>query len=201
LTPVAGQRATENRLRHYDRLGRLPDGVVALGDAACAFNPVYGQGMTAAVLGAEVLDRWLREGSLHHGPGRGRLFQRRLARATAAAWRLSAGADARFRTTAGPPPGRVARLNGCYLDGVMRAATRRPWVRRRLAEVLHLLRPPSALFGPGVLARLAWDRLAGRADAADRRVTPLGEVTDGGSRSPRRTAAGPDVKTGAGSIG
>ena len=55
----------------------------------------------------------------------------------------------------------------------MRASTRQPWVRRRLAEVPHLLRHPSALFGPSVLARLAWDRLAGQADAGDWRVTPL----------------------------
>ena len=144
---------------------------MALGDAVCAFNPVYAQGMTAAALGAEVLDRWLREKS-HRGRGRGRLFQHRLARATAAAWQLSAGADYRFRTMEGPPQGRVARLTGTYIAGVMRAATRLPWVRRRLEEVLHLLRPPSALFGPGVLARLAWDRLAGQADAGDRRVTP-----------------------------
>ena len=178
LTSIAGQRATENRLRHYDRLGRFPDGVVAVGDAVCAFNPVYAQGMTAAALGAEVLDRWLREGSSHRGPGRGRVFQRRLARATAAAWQLSAGADYRFRTMEGPPQGRVARLTGCYIAGVMRAATRRPWVRRRLEEVLHLLRPPSALFGPGVLARLAWDRLAGQADAGYRRVGPSREGTE-----------------------
>src|SRR5262249_31158827 len=38
LTPVVSQRATENRLRHYDRLGRFPDWVVAVGDAVCAFN-------------------------------------------------------------------------------------------------------------------------------------------------------------------
>jgi len=201
LTPIAGQRATENRLRHYDRLGRFPDGVVAVGDAACAFNPVYAQGMTAAALGAEVLDGWLWAGSSHRGPGRGRVFQRRLARATAAAWRLAAGADSRFRTMEGPPQGRVARLTGCYIAGVMRAATRRPWVRRRLEEVLHLLRPPSALFGPGVLARLAWDRLAGRADAGYRRVTSLREGTDGGSRSPRRTAADLEVKAAADSRG
>jgi hypothetical protein len=131
--------------------------------------------MTAAALGAEVLDRWLRERSSHRAPGRGRVFQRRLARATAAAWQISAGADYRFRTTEGPPQGRVARLTGDYLDGVMRAATRRPWVRQRLAEVLNLLRPPSALFGPGTLARLAWDRVAGRLDAGCGRVTPLGE--------------------------
>jgi hypothetical protein len=143
----------------------------------------------------------LREESSHRGPGRGRVFQRRLARATAAAWQLSAGADYGFRTTEGPPQGRVARLTGRYLAGVMRASTKRPWARRRLAEVLHLLRPPSALFGPGVLARLAWDRLAGQTDAGHRRVTPLREGTDGGSRSPRRTAADLDVKTAEGSRG
>jgi 2-polyprenyl-6-methoxyphenol hydroxylase-like FAD-dependent oxidoreductase len=169
LTPIAGQRATENRLRHYDRLGRLPDRVVALGDAVSAFNPVYGQGMTAAALGAEVLDRWLQQEWSHGGPGRSRVFQCRLARATAAAWQLSTGADYRFLTTQGPPQGRIARLSSYYLAGVLGAATRRPWVRRRLAEVLHLLRPPSALFSPGVLARLAWDQLAGLAV----RVNPM----------------------------
>jgi 2-polyprenyl-6-methoxyphenol hydroxylase-like FAD-dependent oxidoreductase len=168
LTPIAGQRATENRLRHYDRLEGFPDAVVAVGDAACAFNPVYGQGMTTAALGAEVLDRWLRQGTSRRGPGGGRDFQRHLARATAAAWQLSTGADLRFRTTEGLRRGWVARLTGCYIAKVMHSATRRPWVRRRLAEVLHLLRPPAALFGPGVLARLMWDRLAVAADSGDR---------------------------------
>ena len=195
LSPIAGQRATENRLRHYDRLGRFPDGVVALGDAVCAFNPVYGQGMTAAALGAEVLDRWLREES-YCGPGRSRGFQRSLARATAAAWQLSGGADYGFRTTQGPPQGRLARLTGGYLAAVMQAATRRPWVRRRLAEVLHLLRPPSALFGLGTLARLAWDRLAGKFGAGSRRgglaqegMEAVGNRRDGVELSPEWTIA------------
>ena len=85
LTPISGQRATENRLRHYDCLKLFPEGVVALGDAACAFNPVYGQGMTAAALGAEVLDRWLQGGSSQLSPGRGRIFQHDLIRAWPAA--------------------------------------------------------------------------------------------------------------------
>jgi flavin-dependent dehydrogenase len=112
LGPIAGQRATENRLRHYDRLGQFPDGVVAVGDAVGALNPVYGHGMTAAALGAEVLDHCLREESSLRGPGWGRVFERRLARANGFAWRFTSGADYRFRTTEGPPQGRVARLTG-----------------------------------------------------------------------------------------
>jgi flavin-dependent dehydrogenase len=194
LSPIAGQRATENRLRHYDRLERLPDGIVAVGDAVCAFNPVYGQGMSAAAIAAEMLDHWLHEGASHRGPGRGHVFQRRLAHATAAAWRLSTGADNRFRTTDGPPEGRVGRLTGRYIGAVMRTATRRPWVRRRLTEVLHLLRPPSALFGPGVLARLVWDRLTRLAAECYWRETPLRVGKEGGSRWLRQAAANTDVK-------
>jgi 2-polyprenyl-6-methoxyphenol hydroxylase-like FAD-dependent oxidoreductase len=186
LTPVMGQRATENRLRHYDRLEQFPDGVVALGDAVCAFNPVYGQGMTAAALGAEALDRWLRGESWRRRPGRGQVFQHTLSRANATPWQLATAADYGFRTTEGSPQEWVARLTSRYLAEVMRTGTRRPWVRRRLAEVIHMIRPPSALFGPGVLARLACDRLAGGTGADRRRVGDHRDGSDGGPRPPRR---------------
>ena len=195
LTPIAGQRATENRLRHYNRLEHLPEGVVALGDAVCAFNPVYGQGMTAAALGAEVLDRWLRGESSRPRPGRGRAFQHALAKATTAAWNLSTAADHGFRTTEGPLPGRIARLTGRYIAGVMRVSTRRPWVRRRLTEVLQLLRPPSALFGPGVLARLAWDWFSRACCVGYRRLSPHWKGTHSGLWPPLRSVADLDFKT------
>jgi hypothetical protein len=69
-------------------------------------------------------------------------------------------------------------LSGRYFDAVIRAATRRPWVRRRLADVLQLLRPPSALFRPDVLARVAWDRLAGDFEALSRGGRPEQKVAE-----------------------
>ena len=89
LTPIAGARQTENRWRHFERLGRWPNGLVALGDAVCAFNPVYGQGMTTAALGALTLDRYLR--------ARRRSFEKKFQKALAqVVKRLDAGHQRRL---------------------------------------------------------------------------------------------------------
>lgn len=75
--------------RRYDRMRRFPDRLLVMGDAMCSFNPIYGQGMTVAVLEAEVLQRCLRDGA--------RSLPRRFFKAAQGpvehAWKLSTGAD------------------------------------------------------------------------------------------------------------
>lgn len=61
LLPIVGYRATENCLRHYETMENWPDQLVVLGGAVCAFNPICGQGINIAVLGAETLNEWLVE--------------------------------------------------------------------------------------------------------------------------------------------
>src|SRR5581483_2013473 len=48
LTPLVANRSSANVWRHFERLDGWPEGFLVLGDAACAFNPVYGQGMSVA---------------------------------------------------------------------------------------------------------------------------------------------------------
>lgn len=95
LTPIHGFRRTENRLRHYERLDHMPDGLVVIGDAACAFNPVYGQGMTVAAQGALALDASLRERRVHGAEpdGMPARFQARLARVNRVPWMIATNAD------------------------------------------------------------------------------------------------------------
>lgn len=61
LSEVHHTRSTRNIWRRFDRIVEPPMGFVALGDAVCAFNPIYAQGMSCAATAAVILGRWLRD--------------------------------------------------------------------------------------------------------------------------------------------
>ncbi|HXZ85580.1 MAG TPA: FAD-dependent monooxygenase [Myxococcota bacterium] len=150
MSEIALHRFPSNRRRHYERLPRLPDGIAVLGDAACSFNPVYAQGMTAAALGAAELDACLAESRDLRGFSR--RFQTRLARVTDAPWLLAIGEDFRSPRAEGPRP-RFMPLLAWYTARVHELTWRDPFTAKRFLEVMHLVRRPRALFHPYVALR------------------------------------------------
>jgi 2-polyprenyl-6-methoxyphenol hydroxylase-like FAD-dependent oxidoreductase len=139
--------------RRYERLRRVPEGYLVLGDALCSFNPIYGQGMTVAALEALEFNACLRagQGGLAGLPRR---FYRRAARVIEGPWQLAAGGDFAYPEVAGRKAPGTDLLNR-YAARVQRAATRDPKVCRALVAVTNLLAPPAALFGPRVLWQVA----------------------------------------------
>jgi 2-polyprenyl-6-methoxyphenol hydroxylase-like FAD-dependent oxidoreductase len=157
LTDITAYRRTENRRRHYDKLRRWPDRLIVVGDAACAFNPIYGQGMTVAAQTALTLQHALRESSPHQ-PGFTRKTQRAIARCGDPAWLIATGEDLRYPHTTGATAGPATRLTHRWLDRVTAAANTDPIVTAAFFDVLLLLAPPTSLFRPAI----AWRALRPR---------------------------------------
>ncbi|MCA1821451.1 MAG: FAD-dependent monooxygenase [Pseudonocardia sp.] len=159
VTPIRAYRGTANRLRHYERMAHQPECFVVLGDAVCAFNPVYGQGITTAAIAAETLDACLRAQQNQHRAGNldglARRFQRRLARRNADPWMLSTGEDLRFPTTTGMNVNAATRLMHRYLDWLLPAAIQDLRIAEIYLQVFGMLARPAALFAPRVLAAAA----------------------------------------------
>jgi pimeloyl-ACP methyl ester carboxylesterase/flavin-dependent dehydrogenase len=151
LTPIFSHRATENQRRFYEELRRFPERLLATGDAVAAFDPIYGQGMTAAAQAALALDRLLRARAGGEITELGPRFHRSIATANTAAWLIAAGGDLRYSQTEGGRRGLMTRLTHRYLDRVFRAAADDRRAHFALLNVIQLLDPPSALFKPAVL--------------------------------------------------
>jgi flavin-dependent dehydrogenase len=156
--------------RRFERLRRVPDGYLVIGDALCSFNPVYGQGMTAAALEADTLDGVLRA-ARGRPEGLPMRFYRRVAQVVDIPWRLAAGADFGFPGTEGAKAPGTDAINW-YVGHVRRAAAHDAEVARRFTEVSNLLRPPELLFAPPIVLRVLRASRAGRRPAAPRRSVP-----------------------------
>jgi len=156
ISDISGYRDTENRRRHSEKLSRQPDNFLVTGDAASAFNPIYAQGMTTAALGAEVLEECLREqgGANGNHAGLSKRFQKKLAKANAASWLLATGEDFRVRGVKGGKATLATRLTHRYMDRVLALSLHDIEVRRTFLEVFHMLKAPTALFGPGIALKV-----------------------------------------------
>lgn len=142
LTNIIGYRQAENRLRHFEKLPRALEGFVALGDSVYALNPVYGQGMSVATMGALKLDECLR---LQHARGKnlnglGARFQKQLAGVLQPAWQMSTGEDLRWSATKGSDRlDAPTRWMQNFISAVMRAANQD-------ARITDTLYRPDVLF-------------------------------------------------------
>ncbi|MFF6776985.1 NAD(P)/FAD-dependent oxidoreductase [Streptomyces sp. NPDC012637] len=156
LTPVFGFRKTANIRRRYDRPGRRPAGFLATGDALCAFNPIYGQGMAIAAMTALALRTALAD--TRRTPTTRRV-QKALLDASRQAWDISAGADKKMPGATGDAArtGTLDKVTGWYLARVAARAAAHPVVGPAFRSALHLTAPLTAVFAPAVVRAALFD--------------------------------------------
>ncbi len=152
LTPIYRYQRTANQMRRYGALKRLPDAFVLMGDAVCAFNPVFGQGMTVGAMEAMLLDQALRRGD-DQPVGFALRFQQHIAKLISAPWLLATSEDARNRE-AGEKLALTTRLLKLYTDHLLSMVGSDPEMGRAFFDVMHLLKPPTTLFAPQVAIKV-----------------------------------------------
>ncbi|MGX1778608.1 NAD(P)/FAD-dependent oxidoreductase [Nocardia brasiliensis] len=159
LTRIGGFRDTANRRCHYHRLPRWPAGLLVIGDAVAAFNPVYGQGMSVAALSALALRQ-----ALPSGPFASRVcrnIQRDIARSADLPWVMCVAEDIRYPDAEGAAPRAGTRLVQRCGDRLRTAAATDPVAAQVFFDLLSLSAPlRRAVTVPAILATIRGTRNA-----------------------------------------
>jgi 2-polyprenyl-6-methoxyphenol hydroxylase-like FAD-dependent oxidoreductase len=147
---VAHHHMPSSQWRRYDKMPRLPDGLLVCGDAICSFNPIYGQGMTVAALEAATLRDCLRGG----GADLPRRYFRASAKPIGAAWQMAAGSDLGFPGVEGRRS-RLMRVGTRLVDWALIACESDLAVAVRFFKVISLVYSPIRLLHPAFVYRVA----------------------------------------------
>ncbi len=146
---VVHHRVPSNRWRRYDKMRRLPESLLVVGDAVCSFNPIYGQGMTIAAIEATVLRDCLQRGSR----GLTRRFTRTAAKYVRVAWQTAVGSDLALPEVPGPRP-LLMRISNACLEPVLTATESDPVVAAQFMRITAMIDPATRLLRPTILIRV-----------------------------------------------
>jgi 2-polyprenyl-6-methoxyphenol hydroxylase-like FAD-dependent oxidoreductase len=141
--------------KHFERLPRLPRGVLPVADAFCRFNPIHGQGMSSAAKQARLLEDVLHRAADEPDPiaaiqaG----FMADVASVLETPWTMSTSADLAFPQTRGERPDNFVEARE-FEAALFRAAVSDPVVHRAMLEVAQLLQPHQRLQEPDIMRRI-----------------------------------------------
>src|SRR6516225_7216266 len=141
--------------RHFERLPRLPRGVLPVADAFCRFNPIHAQGMSSAAKQARLLEDVLHRAADEPEPivALQSGFMSEVASVLETPWIMSTSADLAFPQTRGERPDNFAEARE-FEAALFRASVADPVVHRAIIEVAQLLQPQSLLQEPNIMRRI-----------------------------------------------
>jgi 2-polyprenyl-6-methoxyphenol hydroxylase-like FAD-dependent oxidoreductase len=141
--------------KHFERLPRLPRGVLPVADALCRFNPIHGQGMSSAAKQARLLQDVLGRAAAEPDPIAALQagFMAEVASVLETPWRMSTSADLAFPETRGERPDNFEEARQ-FEAALFSAAGADPVVHRAMMEVAQLLQPFSRLQEADIMRRI-----------------------------------------------
>jgi hypothetical protein len=174
IAPVVQHRMPSSQWRRYDKMRRLPEGLLVCGDAMCSFNPIYGQGMSVAAMEAVALRTCSRRGATDLP----RRYFRAAAKAIGVAWQMGAGSDLAFPEVEGRRTP-LMRVTSRLVGWVLTASESDAQVGDQFFKVTGLVDPPDRLLNPFFLCRVAAVNLVRRQRDSQPSHVDMAGVADG----------------------
>jgi 2-polyprenyl-6-methoxyphenol hydroxylase-like FAD-dependent oxidoreductase len=151
ITKTALYRIPQIVWRRFDKAKKLPDGIILIGDTICRIDPVFGQGMSIAILEALALQKLLQthNGELHKVP---KAFHKKAAKIISPIWNMVITEDFRYPATANTrkrPFGLF--IQQWYAKKIFLLSAHNKEVYDRFVKVMNLVRPISSLMTPSII--------------------------------------------------
>ncbi|WP_042454318.1 FAD-dependent oxidoreductase [Neobacillus dielmonensis] len=138
--------------RKYEKIKQLPNGLLLIGDTICRIDPVFGQGMSIAVLETLALQNLLQ--NEHQSQQQLiRAFQQRAAKIIAPIWSMVLTEDFRYPATIGKKPF-ILPFMQWYSKNIFLLSAQNQETYHTFIKVMNLVRPITILMNPKILYRV-----------------------------------------------
>lgn len=148
--PTKTFKVPKIRRRYYEKLSRLPDGLIVVGDANCAFNPIFGQGITAASRYAWQLGESLRT-QVAQSPanikGFSKAYHKQISKHLDLPWFLTTMMDLSYRQTKGKRPFGMPVITW-FFKCALETCSRNASVQQSFVKVMNMYAGLGALLKP-----------------------------------------------------
>jgi len=182
VTDVKMYRVPRTTRRHYEKLAQMPGGVMVIGDAMCAFDPVFGQGMSVSALEAEALATMLTVETPQSINTLNHRFHKRAAGIVNVPWMMGSTEDLRFKQTVGPRTPLMPIMHW-YSTQLFELSATDQQVFATFYRVMNLLSGVPALLHPRIVFKVLKHALFGdkpqQVSPLDTQQAPLISVNDG----------------------
>jgi 2-polyprenyl-6-methoxyphenol hydroxylase-like FAD-dependent oxidoreductase len=156
VSPAYLYKMPSNQRYYYERMERFPEGLIVAGDALCCFNPIFGQGITTAVLGAVALRETLGEQKADPSKKFSQSYLQRTTGFNDVSWMLATGEDLRYPETQGKRTLGM-KLVHWYTSQLTELCSVDKEVASTLLLVQHMKEPAGKLWSPRIaLKALSW---------------------------------------------
>lgn len=135
--------------RRFDKVENLPNGLLLIGDTFCRIDPVFGQGMSIAILETLALQKLLQkhQRELYKVPA---AFHKKAVKIIAPIWNMVITEDFRYPATKGKRPFGLS-IQQWYAKNIFLLSSQNQAVYDSFIKVMNLVRPITSLMKPSII--------------------------------------------------